>query len=88
MIKIMYVQDGGRQTKQMSDPLLQTYIKWLVSKTACPPPPKKKYGIYKTKRPRPQMQYELESLVKVSVTSRSELKQINNCHNKNKTSDW
>lgn len=41
-------------------------------KTACPPPPKKKYGIYKTKRPRPQMQYELESLVKVSVTSRSE----------------
>lgn len=40
MIKIMYVQDGGRQTKQMSDPLLQTYIKWLVSKTACPPPKK------------------------------------------------
>lgn len=34
------------------------------------------------------MQFELESLVKVSVTSRSELKQINNCHNKNKTSDW
>lgn len=53
-----------------------------------PPPPKKKYGIYKTRRTRPQMQYELESLVKVSVTSRSELKQINNCHNKNKTSDW
>lgn len=72
MIKIMYVQDGGRQTKQMSDPLLQTYIKWLVSKQPAPPPPKKKYGIYKTKRPRPQMQYELESLVKVSVTSRSE----------------
>lgn len=50
MIKIMYVQDGGRQTKQMSDPLLQTYIKWLVSKTACPPHPKKKIWYLQNKK--------------------------------------